>query len=125
MCCAWSCFHQMYSFHLYSKQTLYFYSLIQMIYIEDQKNFTEFHLQGVEFLIIFPTLLRMSAYQFCIPTVGEHMFQMIDHQKVPHYQGINLSLLVVLLVGIIFIINTLKTDSRILLILFLIVSTYT
>jgi hypothetical protein len=48
MCCARSCFHQMDSFHLYSKKTLYFYSLIQMVYIEDQKFSTEFHLQGVE-----------------------------------------------------------------------------
>jgi hypothetical protein len=64
-------------------------------------------------------LLRMSAYQFCIPRVGEHTFQLIDHQKVPHHQGRNLSLLVVHLVRIIFIINTLRTDSSILLILFL------
>jgi hypothetical protein len=70
-------------------------------------------------LIIFPTLLRMPAYQLRIPRVGEHMFQTIDHQKVPHHQGRNLFLLVVLLVGIVFIINTLRTDSSILLILFL------
>jgi hypothetical protein len=70
-------------------------------------------------LIIFSTLLRMPAYQFCIPRVGEHMFQMIDHWKVPHHQGRNLSLLVVLLIGIIFVINTLRTDSSILFILFL------
>jgi hypothetical protein len=45
---AQSCFHQMDSFHLYSKQTLYFYFLIQMVYIERQNFFTEFHLQGVK-----------------------------------------------------------------------------
>jgi hypothetical protein len=33
-------------FHLYSKQTLYFYFLIQMVYIEDQIFSTGFHLQG-------------------------------------------------------------------------------
>jgi hypothetical protein len=70
-------------------------------------------------LIIFSTLLRMPAYQFRIPRVGEHTFQTIDHWKVPHHQGRNLSLLVVLLVRIIFVINTLRTDSNLLLILFL------
>jgi hypothetical protein len=34
--------------HSISKQTLYFYSLIQMVYIEDKKISTEFYLQGVE-----------------------------------------------------------------------------
>jgi hypothetical protein len=48
MCYVRSYFYQMDSFHLYSKQTLYFYFLIQIVYIEDQKFFTEFHLQGVE-----------------------------------------------------------------------------
>jgi hypothetical protein len=70
-------------------------------------------------LIIFPALLRMPAYQFYIPRVREHTFQMIDHWKVPHHQDMNLYLLVVLLVRIIFIINTLRTDNNILLILFL------
>jgi hypothetical protein len=118
MCCVQSYFHQMDSFYLYLKQTLYFYFLIQMVYIEDQKISTEFHLQGVESPHYFHTLLRMSAYQFCIPRVGKHIFQTIDHWKVPHHQGRNISLLVVLLVRIIFIINTLRTDSSILLILF-------
>jgi hypothetical protein len=70
-------------------------------------------------LIIFYTLFRMPTYKFRIPRVGEHTFQMIDYRKVPHHQGMNLSLLVVLLIRIIFIINTLSTDSSILLILFL------
>jgi uncharacterized RDD family membrane protein YckC len=51
--------------------------------------------------------------------VGEHIFQTVNHGKVPHHQGRNLSLLIVLLVEIIFVINTLKTDSSLLLILFL------
>jgi hypothetical protein len=117
MCCARSCFHQMDSFHQYSKQILYFYSLIQMVYIEDQQISTEFHLHGVKSPHHFPTLLRMSSYQFRIPRVEEHTFQMIDHLKVPHHRGRNISLLIVLLVGIIFIINTLRTDSSLLLIL--------
>jgi hypothetical protein len=107
------------SFHRYSKQTLYFYSLIQIVYIEDQK----FPLSSIRrvsnLLIIFPTLLRMSVYQFRIPRVVEHTFQMIDHWKVLHHQGRNLSLLLVLLVRIIFVINTLWIDSSLLLILFL------
>jgi hypothetical protein len=119
MYCARSCFCQMNSFHRYSKQTLYFYSLIQMVYIEVQKISTEFHPQGVESPHHFPTLLKMPAYQFRIPRVGEHMFQLIDHWKVPHQQDMNLSFLVVLLVEIIFVINTLRTDIRLLLILFL------
>jgi hypothetical protein len=119
MCCARSCFCQMESFHRYLKQTLYFYSLIQMVDIEDQKNSTEFHPQGVGSPHHFSMLLRMPAYQFRIPRVGEHTFQTINHWKVSHHQGRNLSLLVVLLVGIIFTINTLRTDSGFLLILFL------
>jgi hypothetical protein len=90
-----------------------------MVYIEDQKISTEFHLQGVESPHYFSYAFRMPAYQFCIPRVGEHTFQTIDHQKVPHHQGSNLSLLVVLIVRIIFVINTIRTDSSILLILFL------
>jgi hypothetical protein len=90
-----------------------------MVYIEDQNFSTEFHLQGVESPHYFPTLLRMPAYKFRIPRVGEHTFQMIDHRKVPHHQGRNLSLLIVLIVEIIFVINTLRTDNNILLILFL------
>jgi hypothetical protein len=35
-------------FHRYSNQTLYFYSLIQMVHIEVQKISIEFHPQGVE-----------------------------------------------------------------------------
>jgi hypothetical protein len=119
MCCARSCFHQMDPFHLYSKQTLYFYFLIQMVYIEDKFFLLSSIYRVLNHLIIFPMLLRMLAYQFRIPRIGEHTFQTIDHQKVPHHQDRNLSLLVVLLVGIIFVINTLRTDSSILLILFL------
>jgi hypothetical protein len=48
MCCARSYFHQMDSFHRYSKQALYFYSLLQILHIKNQKNSTEFHLQGVK-----------------------------------------------------------------------------
>jgi hypothetical protein len=67
MCCAWSYFHQMHSFYLYSKQTLYFYSLIQMVYIEDKKNPLS-SICWVSKLIIFPTLLRMPVYQFTFPS---------------------------------------------------------
>jgi hypothetical protein len=119
MCCVQSCFHQMDSFHQYSNQILYFYSLIQMIYIEDQNFPLSFIRRVSNLLIIFPTLLKMPAYQFCIPRVRERTFQMIDHWKVPHHQGRNHSLLVVLLVRIIFVINTLRTNSSLLLILFL------
>jgi hypothetical protein len=66
-------------------------------------------------------LLRVPAYQFHIPRVGEHAFQMIDHWKIPHHQGRIFSLLVVLLVGIVFVINTLRT---VFLFFFFIVSTY-
>jgi hypothetical protein len=78
-------------------------------------------------LIIFPMLLRMLAHQFCIPRVGEHTFQTIDHWKVPHHQGRNVSLRLVLFIRISFIINTLRTDSSFVLIfyLFFIVSIYT
>jgi hypothetical protein len=54
MCCAWSYFHQMDSFHWYTKQTLYFYSLLQIVDIEDKNFSTEFHLQGVESTYHFP-----------------------------------------------------------------------
>jgi hypothetical protein len=95
----------------------YIFTLIQMVYIEDKKNPLHFIRRVSNLLIIFPTLLRMLAYQFRIPRVGEYTFQMIDHWNVPHYQGRNLSLLV--LVGIIFVINTLRTNSSLVLILFL------
>jgi hypothetical protein len=62
-------------------------------------------------LIIFPTLLKMPTHQFRIPRIGEHMFQMIDHWKVPHYQDNDFSILLVLLTRINFIINTLRTDN--------------
>jgi hypothetical protein len=39
----------------------------------------KFHSQGSNLLIIFPTLLIMPARQFCIPMVGEHTFQTINH----------------------------------------------
>jgi hypothetical protein len=68
-------------------------------------------------LIIFPTLLSMSVHQFRIPMVGEHTFQMIDHWKVPHHKGRNLSLLLILLVRISFVINTLRTDSSLLILI--------
>jgi hypothetical protein len=54
MCCARSCFHQMDSFHRYSKQTLYFYSPVQIVDTEDQKISTEFHPQGVKSPHHFP-----------------------------------------------------------------------
>jgi hypothetical protein len=92
MCCPQSYFHQMDSFHQYSKQTLYFYSPLQILDTEDKKFSTEFHPQGVESPHHFPMLLRMPAHQFRIPRVGEHTFQMIDHWKVPHHQGKNFPL---------------------------------
>jgi hypothetical protein len=49
MCYARSYFHQMDSFHQYSKQILYFYSSLQIVDTEDQKISTEFHPQGVEY----------------------------------------------------------------------------
>jgi hypothetical protein len=54
MCYAWSCFHQMDSFQRYSKQTLYFYSLLQILDIEDEKKSTELHPQGVKSPHHFP-----------------------------------------------------------------------
>jgi hypothetical protein len=48
MCCARSCFHQMDSFHQYSKQTLYFYSPLKNLDTKDQIFSIEFHPQGVE-----------------------------------------------------------------------------
>jgi hypothetical protein len=114
MCCARSYFRQIDLFHRYSKQTLYFYSLIQMVYTEYQKIPLSSICGVLNLLVIFPTLLRMPSYQFCIPRVREHTFQMINHWKVSHHQGRNLSLLILLHVGIIFIINTLKTNSSLL-----------
>jgi hypothetical protein len=54
MCCARSCFHQMDSFHHYSKQTLYFYSPLKILDTEDQNFSTEFHPQGIESTHHFP-----------------------------------------------------------------------
>jgi hypothetical protein len=119
MCCAQSYFHQINLFHVYSNQTLYFYSLTQWFILKIKKIPLSSICMVSNLLIIFPTLLRMLAYQFRIHRVEEHMFQTIDHRKVSHHQCRNISLLVVLLVGIIFIINTRRTDSSILLILFL------
>jgi hypothetical protein len=90
-----------------------------MVYIKDKKIPLSSIRKVSNLLIIFPTLLRMLAYQFHIPGVGEHTCQTIDHCKVPHHKDRNLSLLLVLLVGIIFVINTLRTDSSPLLILLL------
>jgi hypothetical protein len=67
-------------------------------------------------LIIFPTLLRMPAHQFRIPRVGEQMFQMIDHCKVPHHQGKKNSLHLILFIRISFGINTPRIDSSLILI---------
>jgi hypothetical protein len=44
---------------------------------------------------------------------------MIDHWNVPHHKGKNLSLLLFLLAGFSFVVNTLRTDSNPVLILFL------
>jgi hypothetical protein len=114
MCCVRSCFHQMDT--------------------EDQKNFTlrcKFWILKIKkiplssirrvsnLLIIFPTLLRMPAHQFRIHRVGEHTFQMIDHWKVPHHQGKNFSLRLILFIRISFVINTLRTNSSLVLIFYL------
>jgi hypothetical protein len=119
MCYARSCFHQMDSFHWYSKQILYFYSSLQIVNIKDQFfPLSSIHMVS-NLLIIFPMLLRMPAYQFHIPRVGEHMFQTINHWKVQHHQGMNFSLILVLLIRINFVINTLRTNSSLVLIFYL------
>jgi hypothetical protein len=112
MCCARSCFHQMDSFHQYSKQTLYFYSLLLKI-----KFFPPSSICRVSnLLIIVPMPLRMPGHEFCIPRVGEHTFQMIDHWKIPHHQGRNFPNRHVLCIKISSVINTLWTDSSLVLI---------
>jgi hypothetical protein len=116
MCCARSYFHRMDSFHEYSKQTLYFYSPLKILDTEDEFFSNDFHPQGVESPHHFPTLLRMLLHEFCIPRVGEHTFQMIDHWKVPYHQGMNFPLHHVLFIKIIFVINNLRTGSSLVLV---------
>jgi hypothetical protein len=128
MCCARSYFHQMDSFHQYSKKTLYFYSSLKILDTEDQIFLLSSNRRVLNLLIIFPMLLRMPVHQLRIPKVGEHMFQMIGHWKVPHHQGRNFPLRHVLFIRINFSINTLRTDSNLVLIFFIfffIVSAYT
>jgi hypothetical protein len=62
-------------------------------------------------LIIFSKLLKMPVHELCIPRVGEHTAEMIDHWKVPHHQRKNFPLHHVLCIKTNFIINTLRTDS--------------
>jgi hypothetical protein len=69
-------------------------------------------------LIIFPMLHRIPTHQFRIPRVGEHTFQTINQWKVPHYQGRNFSLHLILFIRISFVINTLRTDNSLVLILY-------
>jgi hypothetical protein len=66
-------------FHWYSKKTLYFYSLLQIVDNKDKKNSTEFHPQGVKSPHNFPYASHNAVHQFRIPMVGEHTFQMINH----------------------------------------------